>query len=91
MPLTQHEFYVYYDGSDVFARRRAEPPVLAETLDSPQAAHDRVQEIVNPDGKSPYSFGAKGFHEEAFQRAISDNCRAYVEEAYGRAQASDTQ
>jgi hypothetical protein len=101
MPLTQHEFYIYHDGSDVYARRRDEPPVLAESFDTPQQAYERVQEIINAEGGQPakdqdgrsytiysyHRFGIQGFHDPRFQATISDNCRAYVEEAYGRAAA----
>lgn len=81
---SRHEFYVYHDGADVFARRGSEPPVLAETCESPQAAHDKVQEVVNPTGRPHDKWGPRGFHEEAFQAAISGNCKEYVEAAYAK-------
>ena len=85
MPLKEHEFYVYYAGKKVFARRGDEAPVVAEVCASPQAAHDRVQEIVNPGGKRPEAFGPAGFNEAAFQKRVSENCRGYVEAAYRKA------
>lgn len=48
MPLKQHEFYVYHTGEKVYARRRDEAPVLAETLKTPQEAAAKVQSVVNP-------------------------------------------
>ena len=82
-----HEFYVYYQGATVFARRRSEPPVVAEECESPQAAHDRVQAIVNPEGKDHKAFGPRGFNEDSFVLGISERCREYVEAAYAKAGA----
>lgn len=80
--LKQHEYYVYYQGNLVMARRKAEAPVVAEECASPQAAHDKVQSIVNPDGVHPTKVGPMGFNEPAWQAAISGKCKAYVEAAY---------
>lgn len=90
--LKQHEYYVYYQGNLVMARRKAEAPVVAEECASPQAAHDKVQSVVNPHAR-PASYYRRhdksgqvqsdlGYHDPAFQGAISDNCKAYVEAAY---------
>lgn len=85
MPLKQHRFYVYYSGADVLAREGDRDPIVAETLDSPQDAHDRVQSIVNPEGRRPADFGPLGFNDPAFQDAISGNCEEYVRRAYSAA------
>lgn len=82
--LSQHKFYVYYDGPKVFARRGQEPAVVAEEFATAQQAHDKVQTIVNPEGKHAIDFGRQGFHAAAFQDAISGNCEAYVKAAYAR-------
>jgi hypothetical protein len=78
-----HKYYVYYDGNKVYARMEGEKPIVAETLKTPQEAHDRVQEIVNPRGKPHAEFGPRGFLEPAFQAAISGHAEQYVKEAYG--------
>jgi hypothetical protein len=85
--LTQHSHYVYYDENKVLARRGTEKPVVAMTCDSVQDAHDVVQSIVNPSKLLPGdpSLEGQGFHHPAFQAAISENCRAYVEAAYSSA------
>lgn len=83
--LKQHTYYVYYEGNLVYARMENREPVLAETLKTPQEAHDKVQSIVNPGGRSAASFGPKGFLEAEFQGAISKNCEAYVVAAYAAA------
>lgn len=85
--LTQHEFYAYYDENRVYARRREEKAVLAQTLDTPQDAHDLVQSIVNPNDLhcKHKSLGEKGFNHPSFQESISENCRAFVEAAYANA------
>lgn len=84
--LKQHTYYVYYEGSLVYARMEDREPVLAETMKTPQEAHDKVQTIVNPGGRAASSFGHKGFLEPEFQAAISDNCKAYVVAAYAAAE-----
>jgi len=89
--LKQHEYYVYYDGNAVMARMGNQAPVIAETLGSVQAAHDRVQEIVNPTRLKASDFNEqdslkrdKGFHSESFQMNISKNCEAFVKAAYAK-------
>jgi hypothetical protein len=83
-----HEFYAYHDGPKVYARWGNRKPVVAETLDSPQAAHDRVQEIVNPDGlrHDDRKLGNQGFNHPDFQAGLSARCEAFVRAAYGRAE-----
>lgn len=87
--LKQHEFYVYHDENRVMARMGEQAPVVAETLETPQAAHDKAQAIINPTGKAAADFKEidtlgreKGFHSAEFQDAISGNCEAYVKTAY---------
>lgn len=88
--LKQHAFYVYHDGNKVMARMGDNAPIVAETLDTAQAAYDKVQSIINPTGRAPDSFaetnaaGQKmGFLSKEYQDAISPNCEAYVKAAYG--------
>lgn len=50
MPLKQHRYYVYHEENRVMARMEDLPPVVAEECDTPQAAHDKVQSVVNPQG-----------------------------------------
>lgn len=84
--LKQHEFYVYHQGATVLARRHREDPVVAEALESPQAAYDKVQSILNPAGLSAESIDPRlGFLAPAFQAQISERSREYVEAAYARA------
>lgn len=80
--LKNHEFYVYHEGSTVFARAGNRSPVILQTFDTPQEAHDKVQSIINPTNKQHQDFGPDGFLSEEFQLSISDNCRAAVEAAY---------
>lgn len=88
--LNQHQYYVYHEENRVMARMGDNEPVVAETLDTAQAAEMKVQTIVNPEGKKPDDFaevnaaGHKlGFLSKEFQDAISPNCEAYVKAAYG--------
>lgn len=81
----RHKHYVYHQEERVYARRGNEEPVLAETLESPQAAFLKVDSIVNPDGHGHARFGPEGFHHEDFQSKISERCRDYVEAAYAKA------
>ena len=87
MALIQHQFYVYHEENRVMARKRGEAPVVALTLESAQDAHDKVQEIVNPDGikHDDPSLEGIGFHHLSFQAKISENCREFVEAAYAKA------
>lgn len=87
--LKQHEFYVYYEENRVYARMGEHKPVIAEIMETPQAAHDKVQSVVNPKGLPSAQIGPKGFNEDSFQKAISDNCRAYVEAAYAKGTTKD--
>jgi hypothetical protein len=80
-----HEYYIYHDGCDVFARRRLEAPVLTETFGTEQQAHDRVQAIINPDKKRHEDYGPRGFNSPDFQSQISARCKLYVESAYANA------
>ena len=82
--LKQHQFYVYHQENRVYARRGKEEPVLLEACDTPQAAADLVQSIVNPTFVSERhpAFAGMGYVHPAFQAKISDNCRAAVETAY---------
>lgn len=94
--LKQHKFYVYNQENRVMARMDDLDPVVAEEckgggLDedgkpkSPaQEAHDRVQAILNPEGRKHSYFGPKGFLEDSFQKNISKNCEVYVKAAYGK-------
>lgn len=84
MPLKQHEFYVYHSEGVVLARKLGQRPVVAEEFATAQAAHDRVQQIVNPDGLTAADLGWAGFNSPKFQNEISDNCRDYVEAAYAK-------
>jgi hypothetical protein len=98
--LKQHKYYVYSEENRVMARMDALEPVVAEechggALDedglpkSPaQEAADKVQAILNPEGRKHSFFGKKGFLEESFQKSISTNCEAYVKAAY-KAAAKD--
>lgn len=81
-----HKFYVYYDGNKVLARMEDQKPVVAETLATPQEAHDRVQSILNPRGQAPAEFGPAGFLEPAFQGSISGRSEKYVRDAYAAAE-----
>lgn len=85
MALKQHQFYVYHEENRVMARRGSEAPVVAETFETFQEAHDRVQEIVNPTGAPAAVFGPLGYNHPDFQAKISENCQAYVEAAYPKA------
>lgn len=81
--LTQHEFYVYYDGPKVYARMGEQEPVVVEEFDTAQEAHDRVQSIINPDGLRPEQVHEKlGFLSPEFQEGISVRCEEYVRAAY---------
>lgn len=87
--LRQHQFYVYHDENRVMARMGVKEPVVAETMQTAQEAHDRVQQIINPTGRTADSFEEKdaydlkkGFDSFEFQAAISGNCEAYVKDAY---------
>jgi hypothetical protein len=86
--LRQHDYYVYYDGSRVYARMGDRPPVLARECKTPQEAHDFVQRIINPEGKRKEDF-AQGFNDPQFQKAISASCEAFVRDAYARAGEED--
>lgn len=90
MPLKQHKYYVYHEGPIVYARMDDLERVEVQTCVDAQAAHDKVQSIVNPTMRSFDSFqevdklGRKmGFHSKEYQDAISDNCEATVKAAYG--------
>ena len=85
MALKQHEFYVYHEENRVMARRRTEAPVIAEEYESFQAAHDRVQEIVNPTKAPAAVFGPLGYNNPDYLAKISENCREFVEAAYAKA------
>jgi hypothetical protein len=82
--LKQHSHYVYYDGNKVMARKGNLPPIVAEEALTPQAAHDRVQRIINPQGlkSDDDMFEGEGYNHPTFQAAISENCREYVETAF---------
>lgn len=54
--LSQHRYYVYYEGCRVYARMDQCERVLVEECESPQAAHDKVQSIINPSGRPAQSF-----------------------------------
>lgn len=82
--LKQHSHYVYYSENRIMARKGDLAPVVARVCETPQEAHDAVQEIVNP-GKLRHddpSFEGQGFHHPLFQLAISGNCADFVEQAY---------
>lgn len=96
--LKQHNYYVYHDGSTVFARKEDFAPVVAKECASPQEAHDYVQSVINPAGKRPQDFREckidpktgkpdptkpLGFLSKEFQDAISPNCEKVVRAAYG--------
>lgn len=82
--LKQHQFYVYHEGSIVYARMENRDPVIIETSASPQAAADKVQSIVNPQGRKAVDYGDEGFLSKTFQEQVSANCEKAVREAYGK-------
>lgn len=92
--LKEHQFYVYHDGPNVMARSGNAKPVVARVCKSPQAAHDVVQEVVNPEGRDAKFYRVMkdgvvvsdlGFLDPRFQAAISKNCEAFVKAAYAKA------
>ncbi len=90
MPLSQHEFYVYYNGDRVMARWGDRPAVVAEQCATPQAAHDAVQSIVNPQGLRHDQVNPRlGFNDPEWQAGLSGRCEAYVRAAYERHEAED--
>lgn len=77
-----YKYYVYYDGCKVFARKDDLEPIEIAEYATAQEAHDYVQSIINPEGRSADSYGYKGFLSEEFQAKIEGNCAEVVINAY---------
>lgn len=78
--LKQHDYYVYHEGKRVYGRRFAEERVLIEECETPQAAHDLVQQIINPSGRPASSFNALRPLRDAEGKIVRDDKGDVVKE-----------
>lgn len=94
--LSQHEFYVYHQAEIVYGRMGDRERVVIEVCESPQAAYEKVQSIINPENLPASHFKEErtdkngvtqivevGYHSKEFQDKISQNCESVVKTAYG--------